>query len=572
MSLKHVFLFIILMVGGISYGQNKVIDSLIKVTASNFFIDEENIPDAIIYTKTNGKQVYVEHRGIKMWCDQALLYKTDNFLRAIGNVRMNQGDTLTLVSKFAEYNGTSQLAFANGMVKMTSPDTTLETDSLFFDRNKQQAYYRSGGVVRDTASTLRSRIGRYFIQENKYQFLDNVVVTNKEYTINSNHLNFYSENGHAYLYGPSTITSSTSKVYCERGFYDTRKDVGYFVKNSRIDYDSRTIYGDSLYFDRNRAFASATNNIIVLDTINKSIINGHYAEVFRKKDSVFITKRAVAISTQDQDSVYIHADTLMITGPQNDRLIRGFYDARLFKKDLSGKADSIVSIQGKGVTKMITNPILWSANSQITGDSIFMYGNDTTSKLDSLHVFFNAFMIDQDSSGGFNQIKGKELKGFFNDTNEIKTIKVDRNVENLIYSRNEDDELIGINKGTSGRMHVEFENKAIVMITTLDDPEDKTYPPDEFPENVRKLRDFKWRGEEALLSKNDLFKGKAVPILPVIQGIPPPTLETDFFESLREINVNENSRIKKEALKTRKEDEIPTLDAKELAPKLKKSN
>jgi lipopolysaccharide export system protein LptA len=567
-----VFLYIILIVGCITYGQNKVIDSLIKVTASNFFIDEENIPDAIVYTKTNGEQVYVEHRGIKMWCDQALLYKTDNFLRAIGNVRMNQGDTLTLVSKFAEYNGTSQLAFANGMVKMTSPDTTLETDSLFFDRNKQQAYYRSGGVVRDTASTLRSRIGRYFIEENKYQFLDNVVVTNKEYTINSNHLNFYSENGHAYLYGPSTITSSTSKVYCERGFYDTRKDQGHFVKNSRIDYDSRTIYGDSLYFDRNRAFASATNNIIVLDTINKSIINGHYAEVFRKKDSVFITKRAVAISTQELDSVYIHADTLMITGPQNDRLIRGFYDARLFKKDLSGKADSIVSIQNKGVTKMITNPILWSAKSQITGDSIFMYGNDTTNKLDSLHVFFNAFMIDQDSSGGFNQIKGKELKGFFNDINEIKTIKVDRNVENLIYSRNEEGELIGINKGTSGRMHVEFENKAIVMITTLDDPEDKTYPPDELPENVRKLRDFIWRGEEALLSKNDLFKGKAAPILPVIKGIPPPTLETDFFESLREIKVNENSRIKKEELKTRKEDEILTLDKKELVPTLRKSN
>lgn len=555
--MKKCLLVIFVVLGASVYSQNQVIDSLIKVKGSNFFVDEENIPDAVVYTKTNGNQVYIEHRGIKMWCDQALLYKTDNFLRALGNVRMNQGDTLTLVSDFAEYNGSSQLAFANGSVKMTSPDTTLETDSLFFDRSKQQAYYRSGGIVKDTASTLRSRIGRLFIKEKKYQFLDKVTVTNKEYTINSNHLNFYSETGHAYLYGPSTITSTTSKVYCERGFYDTRNDHGYFVKNSRIDYESRTIWGDSLYFERNTGFASATNNIIVLDTINKSIINGHYAEVFRKQDSVFITKRAVAISTQDQDSVYIHADTLMITGPDDKRVVRGFYDARLYKKDLSGKADSIVSIQSKGITKMITNPILWSANSQITGDTIFLYGNNNSEKLDSLHVFFNAFMIDQDSSGGYNQIKGKELKGFFNDKNEIKTIKVDRNVENLIYSRNEENELIGINKGTSGSMNVDFEDRAIVMITTFDNPEDKTYPPDKLPENVRKLRDFKWRSTEAMNSKNDLFKGKKPPVLPVIQGIPPPAVEIDFFESLKEVRLNENSRIKKKDLKTRETDKVP---------------
>jgi lipopolysaccharide export system protein LptA len=570
MNLKSLFCLVFLALGCTAFSQNKIIDSLIKVKASSFFIDELNIPDAIVYTKTNGEQVYIEHRGIKMWCDQALLYKTDNFIRALGNVRMNQGDTLTMVSEFAEYNGTSQLAFANGNVKMTNPDTTLETDSLFFDRNKQQAYYRSGGTVRDTASTLRSRIGRYFIKENKYQFLDQVVVTNKEYTINSNHLNFYSETGHAYLYGPSTITSTTSKVYCERGFYDTRKDIGHFVKNSKIDYENRTIWGDSLYFDRNRSFASATNNIIVLDTLNNSIINGHYAEVFRKKDSVFITKRAVAISTQDQDSVYIHADTLMVTGPEDQRVIRGFYDARLFKKDLSGKADSIVSIQSKGITKMITNPILWSNNSQITGDSIFLYGNNKSESLDSLHVFYDAFMIDQDSSGGFNQIKGKELKGFFNDVNQIVTIKVDRNVENLIYSRDEDNLLIGINKGTSGRMVVDFEDRAIVMITTLDNPEDKTYPPEEFPENVRKLRDFKWRGDEAMTSRNDLFLGKEPPVLPIIQGIPPPKIEIDFFESLKNVKVSDKSRIQKEELKTRTGDQTP--QTRETLEPLKKEN
>ena len=56
----------------------------------------------------------------------------------------------------------------------------------------------------------------------------------------------------------------------------------------------------------------------VIDTLNKTLIKGHYAEVFRLKDSVFITKRAIAIKEYRNDSIYIHADKLMVTGPPNE--------------------------------------------------------------------------------------------------------------------------------------------------------------------------------------------------------------------------------------------------------------
>ncbi len=552
--MKYRFFIFLFLFACWSYGQEQVKDSLIQITAGFQQIDEELYPGAIVYAGTNGKQVYVQHKGIKMWCDNAVFYRDDNFVRTFGNVRMNQGDTIRMNSKYAEYNGKTKFAFASGNVDMKNPSTTLKTDSLFFDRVKQQAYYRSGGTVQDTASTLKSRIGRYFMTEKRYQFLDNVTVTNPEYTINSNHLNFYTENGHARLYGPSTIKSETSTVYCERGFYDTRADEGYFIKNSRIDYNNRTVTGDSLYFNRGNSFASATNNIVVTDTINKSIIKGHYAEVYRAKDSVFITKRAVAISIQDQDSVYIHADKLMVTGPENDRIVRGFYDVRLFKSDLSGKCDSIYTRQSTGLTKMITKPILWSGKSQMTGDSIHIQSNVKTEKLDSLYVFYNAFIVDQDTSGGFNQIKGKELIGKFNDSNQLEVVNINKNVENLIYSRNDAQELIGINKGTSGRMEILFENKEMSIITNYDNPDDVTYPPEELPENARTLRGMIWRGDEMILSKEDLFKGKPVPVLTPIKGIPLPKLEDDFFDDKASENVNKNSRLTKEDFKTRTND------------------
>src|SRR5699024_4112609 len=125
--------------------------------------------------------------------------------------------------------------FASNDVYLETEETNLTTDSLFFNRQKQEAFYRTGGVVRDTSSTITSTVGHYYVEQKKYSFADDVVVTNENYVIHSDHIDYYPETGKAYLYGPSTITSEENKLYCERGFYNTQKDYGYFVKNSNID-------------------------------------------------------------------------------------------------------------------------------------------------------------------------------------------------------------------------------------------------------------------------------------------------------------------------------------------------
>ena len=196
-----------------------------KVSVQSGYLEKKpEFPDAVIYTKDNSGQVYIVHEGVEMWCDQAYVYLKDNFVKAYGSVRITQGDTVSMRSKYAEYNGNTQFAFASGDVLLTEPKTTLKTDTLYFDRIKQQAYYRSGGTVRDTASTLTSRIGRYYAATKKYQFLSKVKIVNPKYTVHSEQLDFYSETGGAYLYGESTIVSETSTVYCERGYYNTRTD------------------------------------------------------------------------------------------------------------------------------------------------------------------------------------------------------------------------------------------------------------------------------------------------------------------------------------------------------------
>ena len=534
--------------------------------------NEAKYPGAFILSKVD-EQVHFTHEGIEVWADQAIHYADENFFKAYGNVRMEQGDTINLTSNYAEYNGTTQFALASGNVNMRSPKTSLQTDTLFFNRLKQQAFYRSGGTVRDSASVLKSRVGRYFLEDDKYSFATEVVITNPEYVLTSAQLDFYSESGNAFLYGPSTITSEESKIYAERGFYDTRGNTGYFVKNSRIDYDNRILEGDSLYFNRNTKFASATNNIKVTDTINNSLIRGHYAEVFREKDSVFITKKALAVTLQDNDSIYIHSDTLMVTGKPDNRIIRGFYDVRLYKSNLSGKSDSIHVSQKTGLTQMLGKPVLWSENNQLTGDTIHLLNDVKTEKLDSLIVYDNAFMIQQDSIDGFNQLKGKEMYGLFED-NELRQVDLLKNTETIYYMRNDAKDLIGINSTLSSSLQVLFEDRQVQVVDYLGQVDGKLYPEEDLPPNARQLKGFNWRGEERINSVADLFAGEPEYELVKIQGIPLPEKEDQFFDK-RELEddplLNEKSRLRPEDLKNRPEDTLPPASENEIREGIKDS-
>jgi lipopolysaccharide export system protein LptA len=546
-----------------SWGQVKIIDTTktTKVSVkSGYFEKKPEFPEAVIYTRDEAGQVYIVHEGVEMWCDQAFVYFKDNFVKAYGKVRISQGDTVSMSSKYGEYNGNTSFAFAAGDVTLTEPKTTLKTDTLYFDRIKQQAYYRTGGTVRDTASVLTSRIGRYYTETKKYQFLSDVKIVNPKYTVFSPQLDFYSESGGAYLYGESKIVSETSTVYCERGYYNTRNNTGHFVKNSRVDYNNRILYGDSIFFNRNTGFASATNNIKVLDTLNKSIIRGHYAEVFRQQDSVFITKRAVAVTLQENDSVYVHADTLRVTGKPENRVIKGFYRARIFKQGLegeeptSGKCDSIYVNEKLGITKMLREPILWTGENQMTGDTIHLLNNKLTDQLDTLKVFNNAFLVQKDSAG-YNQVKGERLIGLFTN-NQLDTVNIIKNTQVIFYSRNDKEELVGINNTTSSSIQMYLENQKIMGIRFLKKVPGKVYPPSKFPENARILPGFIWRGDERLMTKQDLFKGKPAPILPKIKGIPLPEDEGEFFEEIDEENIElpEASKLKPKDLQNREND------------------
>ncbi|MCM4165800.1 MULTISPECIES: OstA-like protein [unclassified Arenibacter] len=523
--LKSVFLLLTIFICWSGWAQEPEteVKQINIVYGGTFTKNEKQYPGAAIFSKDD-RQVQFEHEGADLWCDIAIYYQKENRLKAIGNIKLQQGDSVQLTSGKIDYDGNLNLAKAWENVVLNQNSMTLTTDTLRFDREKQEAFYEHYGTVVDSSNTLTSKIGRYFTQLKKSQFLDSVNLVNPEFKLVSKQLDYYTVSKNAYLYGPSTITGEAYTMYCERGFYDTKIEKGYGIKNTRIDYNNRIITGDSLYFDKKLEFASATNNITIRDTVNNGLIRAHYAEVYKAKDSVFATKRAVSINLVEQDSLYMHGDTLMITGKPEQRILRAFRNAKFYKTDLSGKCDSIHFNQKTGITELITNPVIWNGENQMTGDSIHLLSNLETEKLDSLKVINNAFIISLDTVGkvGYNQAKGKDLFGKFID-NQLSTIDLVKNTELIYYTYNDDQELIGIDKTICSSIRMTLADNEIEEMTFFTMPDGDIFPEKDLPENSRLLKGFVWRGKEKILSKDDIFDEDDNNIqLVTIQGVDNP--------------------------------------------------
>lgn len=523
MTYRIVFIFILTTIISLKAQEEKIIEIR---QAGGSKQDQEAFPGANILFKNLDKRVILFHDGALIESDLAYFYAKENFFKATGDVVFTQGDSLRMTCNKIEYNGDTKITLAQGDVFLKRPDMSLKTEKLNIDRVKNEAFYNSKGVVIDSSSTLTSNQGVYFINKKKYRFKSNVIIDNPEYEVNSDQLDYYTELNQAYLFGDSKIIGDTYTIKCERGFYDLEREKGVFKKNATLYYDNKIIKGDSLYFESEKNYAAATKNISIVDSINNSIITGHYGEIFKDKDSAIITRRALAINIIDNDSLFIHADTLVATGPEERRILRAYYDVRILKSDLRGISDSLYLDESIGLTKLLSkplsnqqeqifteadrnlnNPVLWFDKSQMSGNQIHLISNTETNKLDSLKILNNVFIIEKDSLSidGYNQIKGGILDGNFKE-GKLDNIFITKNTEMVYYLYNDEDlQLIGIDKTTCSALKMNFDNGEISNITFLVTPNGDVYPEDELPINERTLKGFTWRKNERPESVNDLF-------------------------------------------------------------------
>jgi len=122
---------------------------------------------------------------------------------------------------------------------------------------------------------------------------------------------------------------------------------------------------------------------------------------------------------------------------------------------------------------------------------------------DELHMTKNSFIISEQDTGQFDQIKGKEMVGYIVDR-QLTKIDVNGNGQTLYYAR-EEEEIIGLNKAESSKISIRFKEGKIHKIYFIKAPEGELKPLTDLTESDKTLSDFDWKIRMRPRSKKDIF-------------------------------------------------------------------
>ncbi len=438
-----------------------------------------------------------------MYCDSAYFYENSNSLDAFGNVRMEQGDTLFIYGDVLYYDGNVGLARLRDNVRMINRDVTLTTDSLNYDRFYNIGYYFDGGQITDIENRLTSVYGEYSPDTKDAVFQYNVELLNPQYTLYSDTLRYNTDNGIAQILGESVIVSDSNTIYSDRGWYNTRTDESMLLNRSQLISKGQLLTGDTIFYDRRKGFGEVFGNMYMNDSVRKVIMEGNYGFYNELTQYSFVTKRAQAIEYSTQDSLYLHADTLQSEVKGEDRFLQAFHGVRFYRRDAQGVCDSLNYSSADSLLTMYRNPVLWNLNYQIYGDTIFVTMNDST--IDHVLIKDFAFLAQYKKDDYYDQLTGKVMNAWFEEGN-LKTMKMDGNVETIFYPEEENRSLIGLNNASSSFLSAEFENRQLKKLTMWPQVKGSLTPLPKLTPEVLYLSNFRWYDDLRPKDRYDIFK------------------------------------------------------------------
>jgi len=211
------------------------------------------------------------------------------------------------------------------------------------------------------------------------------------------------------------------------------------------------------------------------------------------------------------------------------RIIKAYYNVRLFKSDLQAVADSVYYGYPDSMMRFFGKPMIWAQGSQMTSDTIFM--QIRSEQLDNMLLVGNAFMVNtQLDSTKYNQVKGRRITGFFTD-NALERMFVDGNAESIYYTVDEQRKVYtNMYHSRSSRIKILVDSNEIVQFNPIRRVDGKVYPMHLVPQDAEILEGFVWKPGDRPTSKEDLLARRRPPadaalVVPIDSTAAPATSE-----------------------------------------------
>ena len=509
--------------------------------------------DSVTKLETISGNVILREGKTLFNADSVVLNTRLNTIEAFGNVHINDADTLNIYSQYLKYVGNDRIAFLKKNVRLTDRKGSLTTNEMEYDLRSGIGKYKNGGKVINGKTMLTSDEGTYFSDLKEVYFRHHVKVTGPK-NITADSLIYNTQTEKVNFTGPTYIKSKEINIYTTQGSYDLRSGNAFFVGRTTATDSTRRFYqADKIAMENN--IIQLEGNAIVKDSANGIIVLGNQIFINKKDNSFQATRKPVLIIKQKKDSTYISADTLFSgfltkmktpplpktisadstidisdtsmrsnslpsnkiyntpqrssssitkTKPSTLRFFQAFHHVRIFNDSLQSVCDSLFYSDQDSIFRLFGEPVIWSGQSQVTGDTIYIFtGNN---KPERLYAFNSGMIINKIKGNRYNQIAGKTINGFLKDglINYVRVKGVP--AESIYYVQDKDSAFVGMNRATGDVIDLYFLNEGLNKVKFVNDVKGKLIPIRLIPENQKYLRNFKWEQKRRPLNKLELFE------------------------------------------------------------------
>lgn len=401
------------------------------------FIAQENnrivaVGDSLVGKLINGESIRELHGNVVMTqgavritCDTAIQNLAKNEAELIGNVVVTQ-DSIVIKTVRGYYFGNSKIAFSNNGIDLTDGHLRLHSKSGYYYFDEKRSYFYDQVKLKEGVSNLFASRLNYFDDEDKVIAGGNVIVSDTSSTMLADSLIYFRNSKNTFAFNNIRIYNSKDRIAL---FGERLEDVGQ-NKYSKI--------WDNPFFAR-----IDTTSDGQLDTL---MVSAMLMEAFDDSSQKIVVTDSVKI-----------LKTGFASSNNHTFFFRANDEIHTFKRE----GDELP-------------PVIWSDETQLSGDSVFIFIKD--SQLTRINLNSNAVIISEhkDKQYRFDQISGKSVKIFI-ENGEIVLTDVTGNVLSIYYVYDEE-EPNGLVKSSSESAKIYFENGEVQDVRLYGKPATEYHP------------------------------------------------------------------------------------------------
>ena len=208
-------------------------------------------------------------------------------------------------------------------------------------------------------------------------------------------------------------------------------------------------------------------------------------------DSIALTSEALK---ELADSVGVQADSL--ASPKDStklNFITAIRNVKMYKSDIQFACDSLEYNDLDSLVRMYQKPVVWNeTNRQYSSDSL--YAVIKGSSLQKASLMSNAFIVVQEDSLCFDQIRATEMLAYFDEKGGLTRFDA-LGEANAIFYIPEDSVYATVNKSAAKMLYAQFKDGDLDKVYYFESAKNDAYPVAQMSNDDRVLKGFNWDPE-----------------------------------------------------------------------------